>query len=87
LIPRGFKRRYEDPLKDLLKKKQGGEKIEAPREREPAEVINLMNALPKSVESERGGTERRKPARSASAHHRTPKKNAGRSPARSKKAS
>src|SRR5256885_14549213 len=47
--PEGFEDRYEDALKDLLKKKQGGEKIEAPREREPSKVINLMDALRKSV--------------------------------------
>jgi DNA end-binding protein Ku len=80
--PEKFEDQYEDALKDLLKKKQGGEKIEAPREREPSKVINLMDALRKSVESERGGVERRKPARSASAH-RAPKK-AGRSSARKK---
>jgi hypothetical protein len=48
-------------LKELLKKKQSGEKIEAPRERAPAKVINLMDALRRSVETERGGGERRKP--------------------------
>jgi hypothetical protein len=31
-----------DALKDLLKKKQSGQKIEAPREREPSKVVNLM---------------------------------------------
>jgi drug/metabolite transporter (DMT)-like permease len=30
-------------LKDLLKKKQSGQKIEAPREREPSKVVNLMD--------------------------------------------
>ena len=30
-----------DALKDLLKKKQSGQKIEAPREREPSKVVNL----------------------------------------------
>src|SRR5262249_13581264 len=67
---------YEDALKELLKKKQAGEKIEAPKERAPAKVINLMDALRRSVEAERGGGERRK--RPAAASHRTPKK-AGRS--------
>jgi DNA end-binding protein Ku len=80
--PEGFEDRYEDALKDLLKKKQSGEKIEAPHEREPSKVINLMDALRKSVEGERSGAERRKPARSASAH-RAPTK-AGRSSARKK---
>src|SRR5258707_2325488 len=43
--PESFEDRYEDALKDLLKKKQGGEKIEATHEREPSKVINLMDAL------------------------------------------
>jgi DNA end-binding protein Ku len=74
--PGEFEDHYEEALKELLKKKQAGEKIEAPRERTPAKVINLMDALRRSVEAERGGGERRK--RPAAAHHRTPKK-AGRS--------
>jgi DNA end-binding protein Ku len=74
-----------DALKDLLKKKQSGQKIEAPREREPSKVVNLMDALRRSVETERAGGERRKPAPRAG-HHRAPKK-AGRSSARAKKAS
>jgi len=72
----------EDALKDLIRKKQGGEKIEAPAERAPAKVINLMDALRRSVEAEGGGG--RKPVRAASAGG-APKK-AGRSSARQKKA-
>jgi non-homologous end joining protein Ku len=53
--PERFEDQYEDALKELLKKKQSGEKIEAPREREPSKVINLMDALRRSVETERGG--------------------------------
>ena len=82
--PERFEDHYEEALKDLLKKKQSGQKIETPRDREPSKVINLMDALRRSVETERGG-ERRKPARSAG-NHRAPKK-AGRSSARAKKAS
>jgi DNA end-binding protein Ku len=82
--PERFEDQYEDALKDLLKKKQSGQKIEAPREREPSKVVNLMEALRRSVETERGG-ERRKPSR-AGGNHRAPKK-AGRSSARAKKAS
>jgi len=80
--PERFEDRYEEALKDLLKKKQSGQKIEAPRS-EPSKVINLMDALRRSVETDRKG-ERRKPARSA-ANARAPKK-AGRSSARAKKA-
>ncbi len=82
--PQKFEDQYEDALKELLKKKQSGQKIEAPREREPSKVINLMDALRRSVETERGSGERRKPGRSAR-NHRAPKK-AGRSSARAKKA-
>jgi non-homologous end joining protein Ku len=39
----------------LLKKKQSGEKIERPKEREPSKVINLMDALRKSVEAGKPG--------------------------------
>jgi DNA end-binding protein Ku len=62
--PEKFEDHYEDALKELLKKKQAGEKIEGPKERAPAKVVNLMDALKRSVEAERGGGERstRKPA-------------------------
>jgi DNA end-binding protein Ku len=78
--PAGFEDQYEDALKELLKKKQSGQKIEAPREREPSKVVNLMDALRRSVETERAGGERRKPAPRAG-DHRAPMK-AGRSSAR-----
>jgi DNA end-binding protein Ku len=81
--PEKFEDQYEDALKDLLKKKQSGQKIEAPHDREPSKVVNLMDALRRSVETERGG-ERRKPA-PRTGDHRAPKK-AGRSSARAKKA-
>jgi DNA end-binding protein Ku len=65
--PDQFEDRYEDALKDLLKRKQKGEKIEAPKEREPSNVINLMDALRQSVKADRRG-ERRKPARKRTSH-------------------
>jgi DNA end-binding protein Ku len=80
--PQQFKDEYEDALKDLLRKKQKGEKIQPPKERAPSNVINLMDALRQSVKSGGSGTTRRTPARSSA---RTPKK-AARSPARHKKA-
>ena len=83
--PGRFEDHYEEALKELLKKKQSGQKIEAPRQREPSKVVNLMDALWRSVETERAGGLRRKPAARAR-DHRAPKK-AGRSSARTKKAS
>ena len=82
--PKKFEDHYEEALKELLKKKESGQKIEAPREREPSKVVNLMDALRRSVETERGGGERRKTT-SRAGDHRAPKK-AGRSSARAKKA-
>jgi DNA end-binding protein Ku len=78
--PKEFEDHYEEALKELMKKKQAGEKIEAPRERAPAKVINLMDALRRSVETE-GGGQRRKAAARGEARHRSPRK-AARSSAR-----
>jgi DNA end-binding protein Ku len=82
--PEKFEDHYEDALKELLKKKQAGEKIEAPKQREPAKVISLMDALRRSVNAERGGGTRRKTT-GGTAQRRAPKK-AGRSSARQKRA-
>ena len=85
--PQQFKDEYEDALKDLLRKKQKGEKIEAPKERAPSNVVNLMDALRQSVKADgkgRGGAgAQRTPARSSA---RAPKK-ASRAGTRHKKAS
>ena len=80
--PDEFKDEYEDALKELLRKKQKGEKIERPKERAPSNVINLMDALRQSVKAGGGGSARRAPARSSA---RAPKKTA-RPHARHKKA-
>jgi DNA end-binding protein Ku len=81
--PEEFEDHYENALKELLRKKQAGEKIEAPREREPAKVINLMDALRRSVGAERGGGRGKNERRPA---QRRAAKKAGRSSARQKKA-
>jgi DNA end-binding protein Ku len=77
--PEKFEDRYEDALKEIIRKKQKGEKIERPKEPAHGKVINLMDALRQSVE---GGGERKQ----AAAHHRRqPKKTSG-SHSRHKKA-
>jgi DNA end-binding protein Ku len=48
--PAQFEDHYEEALKELLKRKQNGEKIEAPKESRPSNVVNLMDALRKSLE-------------------------------------
>src|SRR5262245_18616443 len=73
--PQRFEDQYEDALKELLKKKQAGEKIEAPKERAPAKVINRMDALRRSVETERGGAKRQAPSvKARSGESERPKK-------------
>jgi len=62
--PEKFKDHYETALKELVEKKMKGIKIEAPRERdEPTKVINLMDALRRSVRSEQQQTGRKQPAK------------------------
>lgn len=74
--PDEFEDRYEDALKDLLKKKEKGEKIERPKEHAPSNVINLMDALRQSVKGA-GESKGRKRSRA---------RKAGRGHARHKKA-
>ena len=80
--PQQFKDEYEDALKDLLRRKQKGEKIERPKERAPSNVINLMDALRQSLKA--GGSSARRSASRPSA--RAAKKPA-RAHARHKRAS
>jgi len=80
--PEKFEDRYEDALKAIIKKKQKGEKIELPKERGPANVVNLMEALRQSVKDGGSGS-RRKAERS---RPRAAKKS-GRTSARQRKAS
>jgi DNA end-binding protein Ku len=47
--PEKFEDRYERALKELIKKKRRGEKIEKPKGRSAAQVINLMEALRQSA--------------------------------------
>jgi DNA end-binding protein Ku len=78
--PERFEDHYEHALKELLRKKQHGQKIEAPEEPRPAKVINLMDALRRSVQGEAdkkppaaSRTKRRasgKRTRRSTAHHR-----------------
>ena len=52
--PQKFEDQYEDALKDLIRKKQKGEKIERPKEPQRSNVVNLMDALKKSVAADKG---------------------------------
>jgi DNA end-binding protein Ku len=80
--PEHFKDQYEDALKDLLRKKQKGEKIERTKETAPSNVVNLMDALRQSVKADgasgagkggasKSGSARRPAARAAGAAKKT----------------
>jgi DNA end-binding protein Ku len=79
--PKNFEDQYEDALKELIRKKQKGEKIERPKEPQRSNVVNLMDALRQSVSAERGSG-RRKTERD---HSRVAKR-AGRTASRHRKA-
>jgi DNA end-binding protein Ku len=75
--PQQFKDQYEDALKDLLRKKQKGEKIERPKEHAPSNVVNLMDALRQSLKPG-GGVRRSTPRATARAQKRAARPHARR---------
>jgi non-homologous end joining protein Ku len=62
LDPSQFNDRYEDALRDLIREKEKGHTITAPEAPKEAEVIDLMDALKRSLGQ--SGERRRPPARS-----------------------
>ena len=52
--PVKFEDHYEEALKDIIRKKQKGEKIERPKEPAHSNVVNLLDALRQSVKAEGG---------------------------------
>jgi DNA end-binding protein Ku len=56
--PEKFEDHYELALRELIKRKQRGEKIAKPKERPPAKVIDLMEALRQSAAVGHGATRR-----------------------------
>jgi DNA end-binding protein Ku len=68
--PDKFEDRYEDSLKELISRKQAGKPIEQPERREPAKVINLMDALRRSVQASGGGGSAKPKGRQPAARRR-----------------
>jgi DNA end-binding protein Ku len=68
--PDKFEDRYEDALKDLIRQKQAGEPIQLPERREPAQVINLMEALRRSVQASGAGDSAKSKSRPSAARRR-----------------
>jgi DNA end-binding protein Ku len=71
--PSQFNDRYEDALRALIKEKEKGHKITAPEEPKEAEVIDLMEALKRSL-GQSGGERRKAAPRKAAASKSTAKK-------------
>jgi DNA end-binding protein Ku len=51
--PEKFEDEYENALKELLRKKQKGERIERPKEPSRTNIVNLIDALRRSVAQEK----------------------------------
>jgi DNA end-binding protein Ku len=59
--PEKFEDHYEKALRELVAKKQAGKPLEVPKAQPSAKVINLMDALKKSLATT-GGAAKKKPA-------------------------
>jgi DNA end-binding protein Ku len=57
-----FEDRYENALTQMIRAKQAGRPAEVAKPQQPANVINLMDALRKSVTAEKGGPKEREPS-------------------------
>lgn len=53
--PDSFNDRYQDAVVELIRAKRAGRPIEAPKPSKPSNVINLMDALRRSIEAEGKG--------------------------------
>ena len=72
--PEKFEDHYERALKELIQKKQRGEKVEKPSEPPAAKVIDLLEALRQSAARERESPRRREHSQRVAAHHGRPAK-------------
>jgi DNA end-binding protein Ku len=64
--PNKFEDRYESALKELIGKKNRGERIDKVKDHPQPQVINLMDALRRSAEADRQATRARAQPRRAS---------------------
>jgi DNA end-binding protein Ku len=84
--PSKLEDRYEDALKAVIAAKKAGRKLPEAPAPAPSNVINLMDALRRSVQTERGGSSSGTERRSKAAPKRaTPKRAAKHSPVKRKK--
>ncbi len=65
-----YKDRYREKVKQAIEAKEKGIEVSPPEEEEP-EVINLMDALQRSIASTRGRSDRASTARTKAKRHET----------------
>jgi DNA end-binding protein Ku len=84
--PSEFKDRYQDAVVDLIRAKRAGKPLPTPAAPKPSNVVNLMDALKRSLESEKGGKGKgdRKSAPKSSTRARPPARRTARSRASAK---
>jgi DNA end-binding protein Ku len=84
--PSEFKDRYQDAVVDLIRAKRAGKPLPTPAAPKPSNVVNLMDALKRSLEAEKGGKARGSERKSASksSARRSPAKRTARSRAAAK---
>jgi DNA end-binding protein Ku len=80
--PSQFNDRYEDALRALIREKEKGATVSAPAEPKEAEVIDLMEALRRSLGQAGGGERRKAPAKSDARGAGAAKKPAAKAPSR-----
>jgi DNA end-binding protein Ku len=68
--PEKFEDHYEKALRELIAKKQAGERIEVPKARPSGKIINLMDALKQSLAA--AGAKTKPPAPSQKQRARKP---------------
>jgi len=59
--PDNFTDRYEEALVEMLRAKQSGQVFTAPQSAEPGNVVNIMDALKRSLQAAGGGAATRRP--------------------------
>jgi DNA end-binding protein Ku len=79
--PEKFTDRYEEALVEMLRAKQSGQVFTAPEAAEPGNVVNIMDALRKSLQASGGDASARRPRAASKKAAETPAKGA-KAPAR-----
>jgi DNA end-binding protein Ku len=79
--PSKFEDRYENAVIELIRSKQAGEPLKAPEAPRPSNVVNLMDALRRSIDAERPEPSTKK-APSKTGAERSGRKAAGKAPAK-----